>query len=138
MVLVDSSVWILNIRRDGPLEVKVALRALLDEYQALSCGPVKLEVLGGMRADLRRKLEFNFAAIPYRAMNDHHWEASKLHAWKLRDAGITVPWLDVVIATLAIDWNVRLYARDAHFEAMAPVLGLRLYEPGYGGRFSPE
>jgi len=34
--------------------------------------------------------------------------------------------------------DLRLYARDAHFEAMALKTTLLLYRPGYGGRFEPE
>jgi hypothetical protein len=31
----------------------------------------------------------------------------------------------------------RVHARDRHFDEMEPVLGIRLYRPGPGGRFSP-
>jgi len=137
MVLVDSSVWIEATRRKGDLAVKVALEGLLEEYEAAWCGPVKLEVLGGARAEERRKLEFWFDVIPYREMRDGHWDAAKRNAWRLRDKGLTVPWNDVLIATLAVDWEMRVYAHDAHFTAMAPLLGLSLYEPGYGGRYEP-
>ncbi|MBC8040902.1 MAG: VapC toxin family PIN domain ribonuclease, partial [Opitutaceae bacterium] len=63
MVLVDSSVWIEAARRQGDLATKVALRALLDEYEAAWCSPVKLEVLGGARREERRALETFFACI---------------------------------------------------------------------------
>lgn len=138
MVLVDSSIWIEATRRKGDLAVKVALESLLEEYEAAWCGPVKLEFLGGARPEERRKLEFWLEVVPYFPMQDHHWEKAKANAWKLRDAGVSPPWNDVLIATLAVDFELRVYARDAHFAAMAPVLGLRLYEPGYGGSFMPE
>ena len=54
MVLVDSSVWIEALRRDGNVHVKVALESLLQEYEATFCGPVKLEVLGGARKQDRQ------------------------------------------------------------------------------------
>ena len=47
MVLVDSSVWIEALWREVNVHVKLALEALLEEYEAAWCGPVKLEVLGG-------------------------------------------------------------------------------------------
>lgn len=49
MVLVDSSVWIEALRRDGSLHVKVALESLLDAYEAQWCSLVRLEVMGGAR-----------------------------------------------------------------------------------------
>ena len=33
---------------------------------------------------------------------------------------------------------MRIYARDDHFKLMTQLLGLRLDEPGYGGRYAPE
>jgi predicted nucleic acid-binding protein len=44
---VDSSVWIDALRREGGLQVKLALENLLEEYEAAFCGPTKLEVLRG-------------------------------------------------------------------------------------------
>jgi hypothetical protein len=48
------------------------------------------------------------------------------------------PWNDILVATLALSAGCRVFAVDAHFTNMAPVLGLRLYIPGYGGQFQPE
>ena len=138
MVLVDSSIWIEAARRKGSLQAKVALEALLEEYEACWCGPVKLEVLGGARKEERRKLEFFFEAIPYRAMPDTAWADAKELAWRLRDKGVTAPWNDVLVACLALRWDIRVFAQDAHFEQIAEVSGLQLYEPGYSGSYSPE
>ena len=57
MVLVDSSVWIEGLRRKGRLDIKVALEALLEAYEAQICAPVRLEVMGGAKKEERRKLE---------------------------------------------------------------------------------
>lgn len=138
MVLVDSSVWIEALRRQGRLEVKLALEGLLDVYEAQWCTPVRLEVLGGAKAGERGRLGRHFAAIPYRACTEADWDRAIALAWRLRDHGLTVPWLDVVIAALALHDTVRLYALDAHFARMAEFTGLRLYQPGYAGLFAPD
>ena len=138
MVLVDTSVWIEATRRNGELAHKVGLENLLEEYEAAWCSPVKLEFMGGVRKQDRKKLEFWFECIPYRPVEEKHWEAAKLNAWKLRDKGHTLPCNDILIATLAIDLNWRVYAKDKHFETMSEEIGLRLYHPGYGGRFEPD
>ena len=137
MVLVDSSVWIEAIRRAGRLEVKVGLEGLLEEYEAVWCGPVKLEVLGGARAEDRTRLEEWFACIPYRAITESAWDQAKEKYWILRDQGHTLPWSDVLVGCLALSWDCRVYAVDRHFEVMREVLGLRLYQPGYGGKYVP-
>jgi len=138
MVLVDTSVWIEATRRKGDLAHKVGLENLLEEYEAAWCSPVKLEFMGGARKQDRKKLEFWFECIPYRSVEEKHWVAAKQNAWKLRDTGHTLPWNDILIATMAIDLQCRVYAKGKHFEAMTQELDLRLYHPGYGGRYMPD
>lgn len=139
MVIVDSSVWIETLRRDGRLDVKVALESLLEEYEASWCGPVKLEVLGGARSQERQALEEQFSCIPYFSMNDLAWESAKNLAWRLRDKGCAPPWNDILIAALAIKAGCRVYAIDKHFDLMQDAGGgVRLYRPGYGGKFEPN
>ena len=138
MVLVDSSVWIEAARRQGDLATKVALRALLDEYQAAWCSPVKLEVLGGARREERRALEMFFGVIPYVECREVEWDAAKALAWRTREAGHTLPWNDFLISATAAARGWRLYGRDAHFAVLAGLGGARLYQPGYGGTYQEE
>jgi predicted nucleic acid-binding protein len=138
MVLVDSSVWIEAARRQGDLATKVALRALLDEYEAAWCSPVKLEVLGGARREERRALEAFFSCIPYAECREAEWDAAKALAWRAREAGHTLPWNDFLISATASARGWRLYGRDAHFATLAGLGGARLYQPGYGGGYQPE
>jgi predicted nucleic acid-binding protein len=139
MVLVDSSVWIEALRRDGSVSVKLALEGLLEEYEAAWCGPVKLEVLGGARAQDRKKLEEQFSCIPYFPMADAAWDSAKNLAWRLRDKRCTTPWNDVLIAALSVKAGCRIYAVDKHFEMMYHSgAGIRLYKPGYAGKYDPN
>ena len=139
MVLVDSSVWIEALRRDGRLDVKLALENLLAEYEAAWCGPVKLEVLGGARPPDRQRLETQFGCIPYYPMKDSAWDAAKKIAWRLRDRGCNPPWNDVLIATLSVLAGCRVYSIDKHFQQMYQSgAGIVLYEPGYGGAYNPN
>ncbi|HKB91593.1 MAG TPA: PIN domain-containing protein [Opitutaceae bacterium] len=138
MVLIDSSVWIEALRRSGSLEVKVSLEALLEAFEATLCSPIKLEVLGGARVQERKALAEYFDILPYDPMPESTWQEAIELSWKLRDAGVTVPWNDLLIACRAIALKTRLYSCDKHFEVIAQHAPLRLYRPGYGGRFEPE
>lgn len=138
MVLVDTSVWIEASRRKGDLACKVGLENLLEAYEACLCCPVRFEFLGGAHRDERAKLSFWLDCIPHRSVTEAHWRQATQFAWMLRDKGHTLPWNDILIATLALDLNLRVYAKDHDFELMARILGLRLYEPGYGGRYNPD
>lgn len=138
MIIVDSSVWIEAARRDGDIAVKVGLEGVLEEYEATLCGPVRLEVLGGAKRSARAVLEHYFQAIPYFPIRERHYDWAVRSSWKLRDAGLTVPWNDILIASFALEAGCRAYAKDKHFELMRPILGLKLYTPDYGGKFRPE
>ena len=139
MVLVDSSVWIEALRRDGRLDVKLALENLLEAYEAAWCGPVKLEVLGGARAQDRKALAEQFSRIPYFPMADAAWNSAKNLAWRLRDKGCTAPWNDILIAALSVKADCRIYAVDKHFQLMYESgAGIRLYQPGYAGQYNPH
>src|ERR1700683_4591608 len=127
MVLVDSSVWIEAARRDGALEYKVGLEGLLEVGEAAFCGPIKLEVLGGARAQDRKRMSLYFDCIPYQTIDDSALGQALQLAWQLRDKGHTLPWNDIVIASLALRWGFRVYAKDKHFEVMRDAVGLRLY-----------
>ncbi len=138
MVLVDSSAWIEGLRRKGNLDVKLALEGLLDAFEAQICSPVRLEVLGGAGAPERTRLGRYFSVLPQRDCDRADWERAVALAWRLRDRGTSVPWMDVLIAAIALADDVRVYAVDQHFAAIAQVTGLRLYTPGHGGAFHPE
>jgi len=138
MVLVDSSAWIEGLRRKGRLDVKLALEGLLDAYEAGICSPVRLEVLGGTSASERKRLSHYFSIIPHRPCDAVDWERAIALAWRLRDRGVTVPWMDTLIAAIALHDKTRVYAIDAHFTAISQITGLSLYEPGYGGSFTSE
>ena len=138
MVLVDSSVWIEAARRQGDLACKVALGSLLEEYEATLCSPVRLEVLGGARKEERSRMASGFGVVPYIPVTESTWNMALENAWRLRDAGLQAPWNDVLIASVSMEQGCRVYARDKHFELMTQAIGVRLYQPGYGGSFAPD
>ena len=138
MVLIDTSAWIEFFRRDGNPVVKLAMKALVEELEATLCGPVEMEFLGGARAHERARIQSRFDILPYLSNDQKIWRQAATNYAALRAEGVTVPWNDVIIASLAIREGCRTYAVDQHFEWMGKHLGLRLYKPSYNGSFRPE
>ena len=136
MVLVDSSVWIEGLRRQGDLATKVALEALLEVGGALVSGPILLEVLGGCRPGERKRLLDYFAGVPYRRVPDEAWRRAARLSWHLREDGITLPWNDLLIGSLGLLWDLRVFAADRHFDILESRERLRRYRPGPGGAYS--
>ena len=137
MVLVDSSIWIEAFRRQGDIHVKLALKGLLDEYEAAWCSVVKLEVLSGARKEERRALTTRFAIIPFLPVTEADYDWSVEAAWKLRERGHVVKSTDLLVAAVAERRGIRVFARDKHFDVMRDVLGIALYTPGYNGMYNP-
>ena len=135
MVLVDSSVWIELFRKDGDAVVSLAVENLIAEFTAVLCGPVRMKVLGGARPNEEPRIVDLFDLIPYVPESEKLWEQTAFFYQRLRAAGITVPWVDAMIAGIASRRGFRVYSCDKHFHEMADKGFLQLYIPGPGGRF---
>ena len=138
MVIIDTSAWVGFFRRDGDPRVKLAVKGLLDAFEGALCGPVVMEFLGGARAGEREKIDACFSLMPYVGSDQKLWKQAAGNFAKLRSAGFTVPWNDILIATIAIEKQLQVYAHDKHFPQMAETLGVHLYTPGYNGMFNPD
>lgn len=137
MVLVDSSIWIEALRRDGDVKIKLALKGLLDEYEAAWCSAVRLEVMGGARKEERSCLAEQFEVVPYFTIGEPEWDWAVSAAWRLRELGHQVKWNVLLIAATAVKRNLRVFAPDRHFEVLHTHLNVDLYQPGYNGLYNP-
>jgi len=138
MVIIDTSAWVDFFRRDGDLPTKLAVKGLLDAYEGALCGPVELEFFGGARANEVSKIKAWFDIIPYLTNDQKLWRKGAANYAKLRSEGHTIPWNDVLIATIANDKDAAVFAHDKHFPIMADILKVHLYQPGYNGKFNPD
>jgi predicted nucleic acid-binding protein len=138
MVLVDTSAWIEFFRRDGNPGGKLAMKSLVESLEATLCGPVEMEFLGGASPHERPRIQSRFDILPYLKNDQKIWREAALNYTTLRTAGITIPWNDVLVSSIALRENCRVYSIDHHFEAVSQHLDLKLYEPRYNGSFRPE
>jgi predicted nucleic acid-binding protein len=127
MILVDTSVVIDYARgRDAKLQ------ALLPTLPVAICGITRAEVLHGARDPAhRRNLLTLLAAFAQVSIPDSLWDTMGDHLATLRAGGVTVPFQDVVIATVALVNNLELWTRDAqfgHIQRVLPALKL-FHEP---------
>lgn len=125
MILVDTSVAI-----DYARGKDTKLVSLLPTLPAAVCGIVRAELLCGARDPRHRAnllaLLSTIQAIP---IPDPIWDAVGDNLAALRSRGITVPLSDAVIATLGIENDIEVWARDPHFPAMQKALSrLRLFQ----------
>lgn len=138
MVIIDTSAWVDFFRRDGDLPTKLAVKGLLDSFEGALCGPVEMEFLGGARPAEVAAIKGWFDIIPYITNDQKIWRKVADNYAKLRAEGHSLPWNDILIATIALEKEVAVFAHDKHFALMSKVLKVHLYQPGYNGKFNPD
>lgn len=138
MVIIDTSAWVEFFRRDGDHLIKLSVKGLLDAFEGVLCGPVEMEFLGGASPNEMKTIQAWFEIIPYLPNDQKIWRKTASNFSKLRAAGFTLPWNDILIATIAHEKGVTVYAHDKHFLILAKELGVRLYTPGYNGMFNSD
>ena len=111
MILLDSCVLFDHMRGKDP-----KLAALLAGLPVAVCGVTRAETLCGAkdpkhRASLEAELN-SFAQVP---TPDSVWDAVGDNLAILRSNGVTIPFADAMLATLAILNDLELWTRDAHF-----------------------
>jgi predicted nucleic acid-binding protein len=124
MILVDTSVIVDFLRSPT-----TAMLEWLRDNEAAICGVTRAEVLAGVRnqADLRR-VSASLDALGQVPVSEAVWQALGRNLFALRAAGTTVPFADALIATVAVENDLSLWARDAHYPRIqAIVTALRLF-----------
>ena len=124
-VLLDTSVWIDVLRGKTPGIVAVT-QGLLNDDRVLTCGPVMFEIKRGLRPPERNKILPLFDALIRLSVDEIVWDAAGDLDASLREKGITIPPMDVIIARICLHHNVFLFTLDEHFRS---VPGLKMFEP---------
>ncbi|MDO8688401.1 MAG: PIN domain-containing protein, partial [Dehalococcoidia bacterium] len=121
LFLVDTSVW-LEVLPAGKSASALRERVdtLLREDRVATSGMVMLELLGGSRNDGEyNRLRAMFSAVHALDVDaSTWWKASRL-AFEVRRKGLTIPFTDLLIATVAMQHDAAVLHRDRHFDALA-------------------
>jgi predicted nucleic acid-binding protein len=124
VILADSSV-VIDFLRTGDAK----MRHIIVAESACVCGIIRAEVLHGTRDPAHRaKLVAGLSMLGQVPIPDFLWDDVGDNLAALRAAGVTVPFPDAVIATLAIANDIELWTRDNQFAMIQRVLPrLRLF-----------
>lgn len=118
MILIDTSVVIEYARGKD-----AKLAALLPAVSGALCGVVRAELLCGARDPRHRaSLLTLLAAFHQIPIDESIWDALGDNLAALRSAGVTVPFSDAIIATVAIANDLELWARDKQYTFIQNVL----------------
>jgi len=120
LVLIDTSVWVLALRKSPPPSVKDEVGHLLAENRVAIVPMVRLELLGGTKslAEFNR-LRSRLDALHQIPASEANWEVAAQLSFKLRQRGKVIPYTDILIGSAAIITNCLLLHADRHFDLMA-------------------
>jgi predicted nucleic acid-binding protein len=131
VILADTSVWVTSSRKDGDAEAQ-ELRSLLDRDELAITEVVMAEVLQGAKNqhDYKEFAETVDALHFFNATRDT-WEKAARLSYELKSQGMITPLADLVIAVVALENDLTIYAVDHHFNR---VPGLKLHTPTTGSQ----
>ncbi|HHQ48457.1 MAG TPA: PIN domain nuclease [Acidobacteria bacterium] len=131
-VLVDSCVWSLAFRRGTPERSGIVeeLRQLILDDRAVVLGPVRQEVLSGIRLPeqfetLRQRLR----SFPDLKIGVDVYERAAEMFNTCRARGIRGSNTDFLICAAAERWDLPIFTTDRDFERFAAILPIRLHWP---------
>jgi len=127
LVLIDTSVWILALRKSPVAPVKDEIDHLLAENRVAIVPMIRLELLGGTKsANEFERLRSRLDALRQIPIDETNWEIAAELSFKLRQRGKVIPYTDILIGSAAILANVLLLHADKHFDLMAEETDLRV------------
>jgi predicted nucleic acid-binding protein len=133
MVLVDTSIWSLALRRTAadlnPREQKLAaaLRELIRDGRARIAGPIRQEILSGIREPERfRKLRDRLRAFDDPVMDAQDYEEAAHMNNQCRARGVSGSSVDFLLCAVAQRRAWQIFTADCDFENYAKIISLQL------------
>ena len=134
-VLVDTTIWSLALRRRsrnlGATQLRLVdeWRTLVEEGRAAIIGPIRQEILSGVRdPDVFDRLRVHLAGFDcLRIELDDHDQAARFYN-RLRAAGVAGGAIDLLICAVAHRIDVAIFTTDRDFQRYARHLPIRLHE----------
>ncbi len=114
-VIIDTSIWIEYFR--GNSQNEGFIEKGLSEGSIYITGSIVSELLQGVKTQKEYDiLSKCIEAIPFINCEYKDWITAGSISLNLRKKGITVPLTDIVIASVAMRINAKIYTLDKHFE----------------------
>lgn len=132
-VLVDASVWSLALRRGNPRDepAVLELRKLIGEMRAEIIGPIRQELLSGIRERAQfEKLRGRLAAFVDLPLNTGDHELAADYFNRCRSQGLQGSNTDFLICAVAVRRRLTILTTDLDFPAFARHLPIQLWPTG--------
>ena len=132
-VIVDTSVWSLALRRHkpespGPVE---ELRHLIHDHRAQMMGPIRQEILSGIRNETQfKKLGEHLHSFPDLPVLTEDYVTAAGYFNRCRAKGIQGSNTDFLICAMAVRNKFSIYTTDKDFELLSQHMDIVLHKAG--------
>ncbi|MDE3156216.1 MAG: PIN domain-containing protein [Acidobacteriota bacterium] len=132
-VLVDTSVWSLALRRrqrSGDDASVVELLSLVDEGRVAMIGPIRQEILSGIRdRSVFERLRNQLSAFPDEPLETEDFERAAEHFNTCRARGVQGSNTDFLLCAVSERRDCPLLTTDEDFRRFARLLPITLHRP---------
>jgi predicted nucleic acid-binding protein len=133
-VLVDTSVWSLMLRRD-PSSLSAAeqgivrdLEDIVDDGRAQIIGPIRQEILSGVKSDKQfAALKEKLLIFDDAELTTRDYENAAAAANRCTKAGVATTSIDVLICSTALDRQWQVFTCDKGFSQFQKVLKFQVF-----------
>lgn len=123
--LPDTSVWVHYFRRPVRPRLQFRMQQLTVSDSLATCDVVRLELLRGAKDDEDfTRIDRLLNAARRLPTGDREWEEAIRLGYRLKRTGVTIAVTDLLIAVVAMTYNVTLVHADDGFEQMRPYCSL--------------
>jgi predicted nucleic acid-binding protein len=127
LILVDTSIWVRALRSKRSPEAR-ELDRLIELDEVAITDVVASEILQGAKTESDfQQLEDKLDALHFYHADEETWQRAARRSFDLKRNGMKTPLSDLVIAQVALDNDLDVYAFDEHFDR---VDGLKLHKVG--------
>jgi predicted nucleic acid-binding protein len=127
LFLIDTSVWILALRKNFDAEVKAFVEKLLDEDKIIINPIIKIELLTGTKTHQEfNRLKMRLDSLPEISIDQNVWEEAQKMAFEFRKKGLVLPLVDIIIISSAKSKDCVIVHRDNHFDLAGKFIKLKL------------
>jgi predicted nucleic acid-binding protein len=133
LVLVDTNIWSLALRRDkahlseSESEQVAALRELILEGLARIIGPIRQELLSGIREPTQfQRVRDELRAFPDEVLAPSDYEQAAHWSNECRRRGIAGSGVDFLICSVAIARGWQIFTLDADFRTISKIVPIQL------------
>lgn len=136
-IVVDTSVWSCVLRRPEGRNASLRreLEALIDEGRVIMLGPIRQELLSGLRTDRQfEKLKAALEPFLDHALVHEDYEYAAKCFNTCRRKGIQGSNTDFLICAVAKRYGFEVFTVDRDFEAFERALRLKLYKQRFANK----